>query len=156
MLPGQLAPGEVSCPADRQTLRAIMLAGLADCVHFGHELTGYEEAGDHVRAHFGNGECAEADVVVGADGVGSAVRAQLLPAAEPIESGALVCGKTPLTDTTRPLLPAAVREGFVAVTGFPRPLGMALGLMEFTQRPAQFGLPESTDYLMWGLGAQAR
>jgi 2-polyprenyl-6-methoxyphenol hydroxylase-like FAD-dependent oxidoreductase len=71
VLPGQLAPGAVSGPSDRQTLRAIMLAGLPDCVHFGPELTGYEEAGDHVRAYFGNGKRADADVLVGADGVGS-------------------------------------------------------------------------------------
>jgi len=156
VMPGHVAPGEVSIPVDRQTLRAIMLAGLPDGVRFGHELTHSETVGDHVRAFFGNGGCAEADVVVGADGVGSAVRAQLLPAAEPVGSGGLVCGKTPLTDRSRALLPAAVREGFVAVSGFPRPVGLALGLMEFTRRPGQLGLPDSADYLMWAVGAPAR
>jgi 2-polyprenyl-6-methoxyphenol hydroxylase-like FAD-dependent oxidoreductase len=153
---GQIADGEVSVPADRQTLRAIMLAGLPEHVRFGHELTRFEEAGDHVSAFFRNGARADADVLVGADGVNSAVRAQLLPVAQPVISGALVCGRTPLDDTTRPLLPGAVHEGFVAVTGFPRPAGLALGLMEFGQRPARFGLPDRGDYLMWGLGAQAR
>ena len=76
----------------------------------------------------------------------------------------LICGKTLLDDSTRQLLPAALHDGFVAVSGFPRPVGMALGLMEFTERPPaaaarlcpDLRLPDRADYLMWALGAEGR
>src|SRR2546430_13943253 len=54
---------------------------------FGCELAGYEDGQDGVRLHFADGRQAEADLLVGADGVGSAGRRQYLPAAAPADTG---------------------------------------------------------------------
>jgi 2-polyprenyl-6-methoxyphenol hydroxylase-like FAD-dependent oxidoreductase len=72
----------------RATLHAILLEELgADCVQLGHACTGYTQQGDAVRVHFADGGERECDVLVGADGLHSVVRAQLLGAAEPIYAG---------------------------------------------------------------------
>ena len=44
-----------------------------------HKLKKYEDQGDQVKLFFENGETAEADVLIGADGIYSAVRQQLWP-----------------------------------------------------------------------------
>jgi salicylate hydroxylase len=46
-------------------------------IHLGHRLIGVEEQGDRVEARFANGARAAADVLVGADGIHSTVRAEL-------------------------------------------------------------------------------
>ena len=68
-----LAAVTLSTSADRQTLREVLAAGLARQIRFGHEVTSYEARGE-VRLHFADGGHADADVLVGADGVSSAVR----------------------------------------------------------------------------------
>ena len=51
-------------------------------IHLGARCTGFEDSGQAVTAHFADGRKVQADVLVGADGVHSAVRAQLFgPAA---------------------------------------------------------------------------
>jgi 2-polyprenyl-6-methoxyphenol hydroxylase-like FAD-dependent oxidoreductase len=47
--------------------------------HRDHELTGIEPAGDGVAAEFSNGRSVDADLLVGADGIRSTVRASILP-----------------------------------------------------------------------------
>ncbi len=46
-------------------------------LHLGHRLVGFADKGDHVEAWFANGSRAAADVLVGADGIHSMVRAAL-------------------------------------------------------------------------------
>lgn len=48
-----------------------------DCVHQGATLLRYEQDGERVKAHFADGSSAEGDLLVGADGARSTVRAQL-------------------------------------------------------------------------------
>ena len=62
--------------------RADLLDALADrvptgSVRLGHRLVGLAEADGIVRATFDDGRCVDADVVVGADGIHSAVRRSL-------------------------------------------------------------------------------
>jgi salicylate hydroxylase len=57
-----------------QIHRADLLAALADAlpqdrVHLDHQLIGLVDRGDHVQASFANGANAEAEVLVGADGI---------------------------------------------------------------------------------------
>ncbi len=47
--------------------------------HFGHTLDSVDQTASRVRARFANGVTAEGDLLVGADGIRSAVRAQVLP-----------------------------------------------------------------------------
>ena len=62
--------------------RADLLAVIAERfpseqVHLGHRLTGFAEKGKAIEARFENGARIACDVLVGADGIHSAVRAQL-------------------------------------------------------------------------------
>lgn len=50
----------------------------ADRIRFGHRLTGFAQRGNKVDINFGN-ETVEADLLIGADGIHSAVRAQFYP-----------------------------------------------------------------------------
>jgi 2-polyprenyl-6-methoxyphenol hydroxylase-like FAD-dependent oxidoreductase len=114
-----------------------------------------------VRACFADGTTACGDVLVGADGVNSRVRQQLLPAAQTVDTGTrCIYGKVLLTDATRPLLPASLSRGFGVVTA--TRLGMALGLVEFqrdlAEAATQFApglcFHSSGSYLMWSLSVQ--
>jgi 2-polyprenyl-6-methoxyphenol hydroxylase-like FAD-dependent oxidoreductase len=62
----------------RADLLAIIASGFPpERIHLGHRLVGFADKGDHVEAWFANGRRVAADVLVGADGIHSAVRAAL-------------------------------------------------------------------------------
>ncbi|KVA09627.1 FAD-dependent oxidoreductase [Burkholderia ubonensis] len=83
---------------DRLTLREILMAGIEHHVHFGHAIDHYRMLPDaRVQARFTHGKFVHCDVLVGADGVNSAIRSQLTPAAAPADTGSIcVYGKTRL------------------------------------------------------------
>jgi 2-polyprenyl-6-methoxyphenol hydroxylase-like FAD-dependent oxidoreductase len=58
-----------------------------DRYHLGKELQRIEPSADGVAAHFADGTKVEADLVVGADGFRSTVRAQILPDVKPVYAG---------------------------------------------------------------------
>ena len=158
-----LDPATLSVSADRQTLREVLAAGLSGRLAFGHELTGYQDDGESVRLRFAGGQEATADVLVGADGVHSGVRAQYLPDATVTDTGVrCIYGKTPLTGEVAAALPPPFEAGFVAVAG--GHVGMAAGLMRYRQRPDEAAasvapgirLSAAPDYLMWGVTAAQR
>jgi 2-polyprenyl-6-methoxyphenol hydroxylase-like FAD-dependent oxidoreductase len=181
------APATLSTSVNRQTLREVLAAGLNGRLVFGCELTGYELTGyeltgsqlagsqladsqlagsrlagqgdgrDGVRLHFADGRQAEADLLVGADGVGSTVRRQYLPAAAPTDTGKrCVYGTIPLGPGEADRLPSALRDGFTAVIG--GQVGMATGVVRFRQRPEQAApwLSPAGDYLMWAVAGDGR
>ncbi len=55
--------------------------------HLGRDLVRVAQDGDRVTAHFADGTFATGNVLVGADGLRSAVRAQYLPEARPLFAG---------------------------------------------------------------------
>jgi 2-polyprenyl-6-methoxyphenol hydroxylase-like FAD-dependent oxidoreductase len=131
---------------DRQTLRRILLTGVD--IHHGAPFERYELRGDGVRAYFGDGSTAEGDLLIGADGTHSRVRAQLLPHAEVIETGLTeIYGKTPLTDHVRALAPEAALDGFCSVMGAEGRF-VSLAAHEFQSGGGR-------DYLMWVVVAPA-
>jgi 2-polyprenyl-6-methoxyphenol hydroxylase-like FAD-dependent oxidoreductase len=97
----------------RITLHQVLSTGLEDVVHHGKEFERYSRNADGtVTCHFTDGTSTTADVVVGADGARSRVRAQYLPHAERVDTGMrLVAGKYPLTPATRRLLPGRLLDG---------------------------------------------
>lgn len=70
--------GLPSLAVHRGDLHAVLLAAVrandADAVHAAHEFVGLEQDDDGVTVRFGNGTVDRAELVVGADGNGSAVR----------------------------------------------------------------------------------
>ncbi|KIA65452.1 FAD-dependent oxidoreductase [Nocardia vulneris] len=83
---GPVDPARASTVVNRKTLRQILLTGLGDHVHFDTAVIGYE-TGERVRVHTADGTTWVADVLVGADGIGSAVRGQLLPEIGLLDTG---------------------------------------------------------------------
>ena len=92
MLFGQQAEAKYGAPyllAHRGDLHAALASLVpADCLRLEHRLVGLEQAaGASVRLAFANGSSAEADAVVGADGVNSIVRHVLFGESEPHFTG---------------------------------------------------------------------
>ncbi|MCW2986774.1 MAG: putative secreted FAD-binding protein [Conexibacter sp.] len=101
---------------DRRVLRQILLGRLGDAVHAGAAATRFEDRGDGVRLHLADGTTADGDVLVAADGVGSAIRRQLLPDVEiiPADVGGLgLFARSPLTPAVLAELPEILLDGFV-------------------------------------------
>ncbi|HEU4735818.1 MAG TPA: FAD-dependent monooxygenase [Solirubrobacterales bacterium] len=74
----------------RTTLHDALLGdGIRDLVRTGAEVLSAEETSSGVKAVTRNGECFEAEVLIGADGVHSAVRQSLLADGAPRSSGIL-------------------------------------------------------------------
>ncbi|MED7931316.1 FAD-dependent monooxygenase [Nonomuraea sp. LP-02] len=97
---------------DRQTLRDALLAGVAETIVYGTRLAGFQAAVGHVTARFDDGTTVTGDVLVGADGINSAVRRQYLPHARVVSTGLVqLYGKIPAE-------PAASMDNvFTAITG---------------------------------------
>lgn len=99
-----------------------MLRGLipdADYVH-GRQVTGYVQGPHSARVTFAEGPDAEADVIIGADGFRSAIRAQMQPRVQPVYSGYVVWRAV----ADEAALDAALSDGFFDVFGFYLPRGM--------------------------------
>lgn len=72
----------------RADLLQVIASGFpAERIHLGHRLAGFADSGDRVDAWFENGVRIAADVLIGADGIHSAVRAGLFGEAAPQFAG---------------------------------------------------------------------
>lgn len=67
-------------------LASALPAGVVRC---GHRAIGFEQADDVARVQFAGGACAEGDVVVGADGIHSALRPYVFPPSTPVFHGTI-------------------------------------------------------------------
>ncbi len=150
---GRLGAGRTGIVVDRQVLRHLLLTGLT--VHSDAALTGYHVLADGtVQARFARRGPATADLLVGADGVASAVRGVLSPGTVPTDTGVrFVIGRTPLTDEFTGLSAAygsKITDDRVS---------LLLGAMRFRtppQRAAERLAPEVTlpdigDYVRWAM-----
>jgi salicylate hydroxylase len=95
----EIAPVQVEDPSGwnatygmhRADLVELLYRGLpSEVLHTGHRATGFEQNGDVARVSFANGEAAEADIVVGADGIHSILRPIVHPESKPVFSGTAV------------------------------------------------------------------
>ena len=122
MYPASDDSAERAYPVERRALRDVLLSDLADVVQFGKRFERYElQPNSGVTAWFTDGSSADGDLLVGADGSASQVRAQLLPRAKPDDAGAVGFGaKLPLTPQTRAWLPPELLDGETMImTGDP-------------------------------------
>lgn len=139
-------PAASSHAVSRATLRRILLTGLDDVVRLGKEFQRYEQNPDGtVTAFFADGTSATGDLLVGADGVRSRVRAQLLPDAEVVTTrGCGVGGKVPLEGRWLP-------EALLTSKNLILPDKDFLFTAVFRRRDQT--LDDERDYLMWAFVA---
>lgn len=75
----------------RQALHGALLEAVGiESITFGCEATGFTAAGDRVALRTANGEVADADLLVGADGMWSAIRRTLHPSEPPPRSSHII------------------------------------------------------------------
>lgn len=139
--------------ADRRLLREILMSGIEDHVHFGKGFRALAPEPSGVRIAHEDGSSSDVfDVLVGADGVGSAVRAWLLPKAAPIDTGAIcIYGKAEPSAAH-----GALREGTSVI--FADGFAVVIEAMRFPPHRLSGRLPNPPeDYLYWAfLGPRAR
>lgn len=115
-----------------QTLSYPQIVTSWDCIHqilrekipdarhlLGQTITGYRQHADQVEVAFADGSTRSADLLVGADGFRSAVRAQMLPETVPEYAGYVVWR----TLAQERDLPPAVHENLFGAFGFFLPSG---------------------------------
>jgi len=101
---------------DRRTFSQLLMAGLDDVLHHDRGVEDFDAGDDGVRVKLSDGSTVEGDVLVGADGVGSAVRRRLLPDVQiiPAPVGALgLFARSPVSDEILAELPEVLFDGFV-------------------------------------------
>ena len=146
---------------DRRVLRSVLLVGLEDRVHYGKAAVGLEPVGsDGLVLRFADQTSAHASVVVGADGIGSALRQHILPGAEPIDTGTgTIYGRTPLFQEGNDVLPGALRKSAVLAFGETPGRAFFFTSMRFHE-PLQDAFARlapghvvvsGDDYVMWGM-----
>ncbi len=148
-------------PIDRAALRRALLEGMEGVVRFNKTFVSYSQEPDgRVTALFSDGATATGDLIVGADGANSKVRAQLLPEATRIETGLVaIGGKLPLTESAERIVPRVAMRGPTPILG-PRGCFLFLSPVSYRDRGDTFD-PESSpsaaareDYLLWGFSAR--
>ena len=155
----RLSSQEVLGQADRSTLRTILFSELQDRVHFGKAAVRVENTPDGAKLYFADGSSTQASIVVGADGVHSALREQLLPDCPPIDTGYRgIYGKTPLIQDGKSLLPKSLENSglfalgehdhifFFTTIRFNEPPKTAFARLVPDQEP-----PINEDYVMWAI-----
>jgi 2-polyprenyl-6-methoxyphenol hydroxylase-like FAD-dependent oxidoreductase len=135
------APNEGERPhtaIHRRTLRQILAARLGDALRPAAKATGFERDGDRVRLLLDDGTTAEGDVLVGADGVYSAIRRTLLPDVGVIDTGVRGLGvfaRSPLPPEVHDALPEIVLSGFVIAVDPATGVTLAMGAMDPRRPP---------------------
>jgi salicylate hydroxylase len=122
---------------DRLTLRQILSARLEHIIHTDSPAVGWERRGDKVVLGLKDGSEVEGDVLIGADGVNSAIRPELLPEAEVIDTGVRGLGlfaRTPLTPEIHNALPPILLDGFV-IAADRSGVTLAMGAMDPREAP---------------------
>jgi len=98
----------------RRTLRQVLSGRLGTRLRTGAAVVSYTADADSVTVTLADGSTARGDILVGADGIRSAVRTQLMPQVPVIATGIRgigVYGRTPLTADLDDLMPDILNQG---------------------------------------------
>jgi 2-polyprenyl-6-methoxyphenol hydroxylase-like FAD-dependent oxidoreductase len=158
MYPPSADPAQRAYPVDRMFLRETLLSGLDGVVQFGRKFERYTQRPDGaVTAYFADGSSATGDVLVGADGVNSAVRRQYRPGTDPVPTGALGIGWTvPLDGAAGPPVPGRLRTGMNMIMAAV-PFFLFTSVFRRPEHDGQAGgqaLAQQRDYLLCALVAR--
>ena len=148
---------------DRTVLRRILQEGLKGDISYGKQLKKYTITDNGVIAEFTDGSTEDGVLIVGADGVRSAVRRQYLPKHKPLDTnGSCIYGKTPLTPELRERFPErAIKWMTLVLDRTPMtqtldvdetPLTLLLEPVRFQNNHHRSKLP--VDYIYWVLIAR--
>ena len=98
MRDGENDHAEMRYPLDRFWIRQLLGIGLEKTVEYGKGFSSYELLENGVKVHFDDGTSCVGKMVIGADGMRSQVRKQLLPDARSLDLERVVFwGRSPLT-----------------------------------------------------------
>ncbi|WP_052488989.1 NAD(P)/FAD-dependent oxidoreductase [Streptomyces sp. 150FB] len=130
----------------RDALRDVLLTGLpADTVRWNKQVSDYTETPEGIRVRCADGSEYGGDLLVGADGSNSRIRALRLPGLERQELGIVnVSGRVTLTEPLLAELPAALTDGSVNNVVPSGPGWMFLSTWD---------APASGRYLVWAWAA---
>ncbi|MDR3447986.1 MULTISPECIES: NAD(P)/FAD-dependent oxidoreductase [unclassified Dyella] len=141
--------------AHRQTMREVLMHGIEPHVQFGRAFSHYEEGRDSVTLHFTDGSTSDADVLVGSDGIHSAVRGQRLPGHDPIDTGSLCIYGKACPEQMRATSGAEALRGKTSIV-FADGVSVIMDAMSFD--PSAFESPEGgvkltrvDDYFYWAI-----
>jgi 2-polyprenyl-6-methoxyphenol hydroxylase-like FAD-dependent oxidoreductase len=140
---------------DRTTMRGVLLTQLEDDTHFGKYVTRYESNSNGVTVHFADGTSESGGLLVGADGVKSTIRKQLLPDYPFLDSGSrIIYGKTPITRQVDAELSQNLLGGMCLLNeddshGVPKTL--LLETIRFPQGTVIEHITLPNDYIYWVL-----
>lgn len=138
-----------------QVLRSILMLGLEERIHYGKAAIGVTGIGDRAILAFADGTTAHADIVIGADGANSALRAHATPGREPVELPvAAIYGRSTIETLSKELSDS----GVLALEGAPG-RGAFFASMQYREAPkTAFGrlapganAPDDHDCVMWAL-----
>lgn len=139
---------------DRTTLRMILAEDIG--VEFGKNFRDYAIDNDGVTINFKDNTSASGCLLVGADGLRSPIRAQLLPEYSLLDTeGRWVWGKSELTPELRPKLKYGIAEGILGArdrTNASSPISLLAESIVFGRSRSNAlhdRLP--ADYIYWGL-----
>lgn len=142
----------------RVPLRKILAVDLENIIRWGTQFTHYEEVDSGVLLHFSNVQSEKVDILVGADGLHSAVARKLLGSETAKSAGVIgIAGKTILTNRFRSTLYKDLFKGPGFAVG-PRGIGMFLAVHDPNHLAVENEFVKSLDiieqpYIIWSVAA---
>ncbi|MQA18419.1 FAD-dependent oxidoreductase [Rugamonas rivuli] len=137
----------------RQTLREVLMCGIADRVHFNKELREVRQHDDNeVAFDFADGSSYRSNLLVGADGGSSRMAAQCFPEAQGRDTGAVcIYGKVPFDAGGHHQIAPVLYGGTTVI--FATGLAVVIDAMRFSLAAgvAEYGLTPARNYLYWAM-----
>jgi 2-polyprenyl-6-methoxyphenol hydroxylase-like FAD-dependent oxidoreductase len=148
--------GSKAYTVDRNLLRSLLLLGQEGQVKFGKSFERYELTSTGVIASFSDGTKEQGSFLLGAEGVTSPLRKQLLPNQRYVDTGSrVIYGKTTITPKLTARFLPKVLEGGVTVIQNLKGLTLFLEPIRFPKDASvESGgrLGSTKDYVYWVLG----